>query len=105
MASEFNDRIAAQRSILRVVNSVRWQAEPLFGLSQKAIDRWISSNRIADDSPIAHLVTAASSKLFFLANMSQDQTSEEYQLVQSEIIAAHDAIIRELSSYRRLGTG
>lgn len=100
MTSEFNDRIAAQRAILRAVNSVRWQVEPLFGLSQKAIDRWIFSNRIADDSPIASLVAVASSKLFFLANKSEDQMSEEYQLAQSEIAATHDAIVRELSLYK-----
>jgi hypothetical protein len=100
MTSEFNDRISAQRSILRTINSIRWQAEPLFGLSRKAIDRWIASNRIEVDSPLAHLVGAASSKLFFLANKSQDQMSEEYQLVQSEIMAARDAIIRELPSHQ-----
>jgi hypothetical protein len=98
MTSEFNDRIAAQRSILRAINSVSWDAEPLLGLSRRAIDRWITMNRIEVNSPLAGLVAAASSKLFFLANKSQDQMSEEYQLVQSEIIAARDAIVRELSS-------
>jgi hypothetical protein len=98
MTNEFNDRIAAQRSILRAINSARWNAEPLLGLSRKAIDRWINLNRIEIDSPLASLVLLASSKLFFLANKSQDQMSEEYQLVQSEIVAARDAIIQELST-------
>jgi hypothetical protein len=96
MTSEFNNRIAAQRSILRAINSVSWGSEPLLGLSKRAIERWILMNRIQVSSPLANLVTAASSKLFFLANQSQDQMSEEYQSVQSEIIAAHDAIVREL---------
>ena len=98
MTSELNDRIAAQRLILRAVNSVHWKVEPLVGLSRKAIDRWINLNKIEAVSPLANLVGAASSKLFFLANKSQDQMSEEYQLVRSEIVAVRDAIIRELSS-------
>jgi len=97
MHNEFNDRIAAQRAILRVVNGFLWDAEPLLGLSRKAIDRWITRNKIEMDSTIAVHVTTVSSKLFFLANKSQDQISEEYQLVRSEIIAACDAIARELS--------
>jgi hypothetical protein len=98
MTNEFNDRIAAQRSILRAVNSVSWGAEPLLGLSQGAIDRWTTMNRIEAHSALADLVAAASSKLFFLANQSQDQVSEQYQSVQSEIIAIRDAIVRQLSS-------
>ena|ERR1700738_940107 len=97
MHNEFNDRIAAQRAVLRVVNGVQWDAEPLLGLSRKAIDRWIARNKIEINSTIAGYVTTVSSKLFFLANKSQDQISEEYQLIRSEIIAACDAIARELS--------
>jgi hypothetical protein len=98
MTSEFNDRIAAQRSILRAVNSVRWESEPLLGLSKKAIDRWIALNKIEAHSSLANLVAGVSSKLFFLANKSQDQVSEEYQLVRSEIIAARDAIVRAMEA-------
>jgi hypothetical protein len=97
MHNEFNDRIAAQRAVLRVVNGVQWNTEPLLGLSRKAIDRWIARNRIEMDSRVVSYVTTVSSKLFFLANKSQDQISEEYQLIRSEIIAACDAIARELS--------
>ncbi|WP_156434099.1 hypothetical protein [Bradyrhizobium retamae] len=96
MTSEFNDRIAAQRAILRAINYVDWKAEPLLGLSRKAIDRWITSNGIEADSDLAKLVESASSKLFFLANKSQDQISEEYQLVRTEIAATRDAIVRLL---------
>jgi hypothetical protein len=38
---EFNNRIAAQRAILRVINREARSGEQLFGLSSKAIDRWI----------------------------------------------------------------
>jgi hypothetical protein len=98
MTSEFNDRIAAQRSILRAVNGERWESEPLLGLSKKAIDRWIVLNKIEAHSSLANLVADVSSKLFFLANKSQDQISEEYQLVRSEIIAARDAIVRAIEA-------
>jgi hypothetical protein len=97
MSSEFNDRISAQRSILRAVNNRAWEVEPLLGLSRKAIDRWIAFNKIEVDSRLVGLVSEVSSKLFFLANKSQDQVSDEYRLVQSEIIAARDAIVQELS--------
>lgn len=50
MQHEFSDRIAAQRSILRVINSKPWACEELFGLSSKAIDRWVSVNRIEPSS-------------------------------------------------------
>lgn len=97
MTSEFNDRISAQRSLLRTINSSAWKAEPLFGLSRKAIDRWININGIDVSSSLAGLVFAVSSKLFFLANKSQDQVTEEYRIVRSEIVAARDAIAKELS--------
>ncbi|MEH2513422.1 hypothetical protein V1291_004776 [Nitrobacteraceae bacterium AZCC 1564] len=97
MTSEFNDRVAAQRAILRAVNSITWSTEPLLGLSRKAIDRWISLNKIDAHSHIAELVTSVASKLFFLANKSQDQMSDEYQLVRSEIIEARDDIVRKLA--------
>jgi len=105
MLDEFNDRISAQRAILRAVNGVDWATEPLLGLSRKAIDRWIVHNKIETNSTIALQVAAVSSKLFFLANKSQDQVSEEYQLVRSEIIAARDAIARELSRKNKMPIG
>jgi hypothetical protein len=42
------------------------------------------------------MINDVSAKLFFLANKSQDQVSEQYQLVRAEIIAACDAIEGEL---------
>jgi hypothetical protein len=101
MTSEFNDRISAQRSILRAVNSEPWETEPLLGLSEKAIDRWVASNKIETHSSLVALVVGVSAKLFFLANKSQDQISEEYQLVRSEIIAARDDIIRTIETGRK----
>ena len=98
MQHEFNNRIEAQRAILRVVNSKRWGCEQLFGLSSKAIDRWVSVNRIDPASRLVNLMKDVSGKLFFLANKSQEQISDEYKIVRAEIIAASDAIEIEIRS-------
>jgi hypothetical protein len=98
MQQEFNDRVAAQRSILRVVNSVQWPCEQLFGLSSKAIDRWATANKLDFGSRVMSLLRQVSAKLFFLANRSQEQISEEYQIVRSEIIAMCNEIEEEMRS-------
>jgi len=95
---EFNNRIAAQRSILRAVNQKPWASEQLFGLSTKAIDRWVSVNRIEPGSELVKLLRNASAKLFFLANKSQEQISDEYTTARAEIIAACDAIKVEVEA-------
>jgi hypothetical protein len=97
MQHEFNNRIAAQRAILQVVNRKKWGTEELFGLSSKAIDRWISVNRIDPDSKLVNLIKQASAKLFFLANKSQQQISDEYRAMSEEIAAVRDAIVEETS--------
>jgi hypothetical protein len=93
---EFNNRIAAQRAILRVINRKPWSGEQLFGLSSKAIDRWVSANRFEPSSRLVKLIRDVSAKLFFLANKSQEQVSDEYIAVRVEIAAACDAIRIEL---------
>ena len=77
--NEFNNRISAQRSIIQLVNRKKWEKEELLGLSSKAINRWVSVNSINPESRLVELVKAASAKLFFLANKSQDHISEEYK--------------------------
>jgi hypothetical protein len=83
--NEFNNRIAAQRQILQIVNRKRWKKEELLGLSSKAIERWISVNQINPESRLVELIITASGKLFFLANKSQEQISEEYKMISREI--------------------
>jgi hypothetical protein len=90
--NEFSNRIAAQRHILRLVNRKNSEEEELFGLSSKAIERWIVVNRIDPKSSLVALVKTASLKLFFLSNKSQDQVSEEYRAVASEIALVARAI-------------
>ena len=94
--NEFNNRIDAQRQILSLVNQHVWEKEELFGLSTKAIERWVSVNQIGSESPIVQLITSASSKLFFLANKSQEHISPEYQTASDEIRAITNKIKSEV---------
>ena len=83
--NEFNNRIAAQRQILQLVNRKKWEKEELLELSSNAIERWISVNRVDPESRLVEHVKTASAKLFFLANKSQEQISEEYKMISREI--------------------
>ena len=98
MEHEFNNRIAAQRAILTVINSKTWRSEELCGLSNKAIDRWVSVNRLEPRSHLVELVKIASDKLFFLANKSQETVSDAYKAVSAEIAGICEAIGREIDS-------
>ncbi len=78
--SEFNNRIAAQRDILLIVNRKKWEEE-LYGLSSGAINRWININNMDDDTALIELIHKAAEKLFFLSNKSQEQITEEYKTI------------------------
>jgi hypothetical protein len=84
---EFNNRMDAQRNILEVVNRQRGYSEELCGLSKKAIERWIASNQLNPKSEICYILFQIAKKLFFLANKSQEQITEEYKALSSEISA------------------
>ena len=94
--SRFNDRMSAQRAILRVVNSHRWKSEELYGLSSKAIDRWVMANGLDLRSSIVTMVLSASEKLFFLANKSQEQMTDQYRMVASDLSALASRIEEEV---------
>jgi hypothetical protein len=81
---EFNNRMDAQRRILDIVNGGKWQEE-LFGLSTKGLERWALSNNVDADSELIRLLRSASSKLFFLANKSQEQITDDYRAVSREV--------------------
>lgn len=95
--NEFNNRIAAQRKILALINGRLSQHEELFGLSRKAIERWALKNRVDPQASITQLLVEASAKLFFLANRSQEQVSEEYQTASRDISALAAAIEANLT--------
>lgn len=94
--SEFVNRISAQRMILQLVNQGVSTSEELFGLSKKAIERWILKNHLESNSRMVSLVFRASEKLFFLANKSQEQISDEYKTIEAEIESIYKAIEIEI---------
>ena len=98
--NEFNNLIDAQRKILEVVNSTQWEREELFGLSRKAIDRWITYNQIDPQSNLAKLVNTASENLFFLANKSKEQISEEYKIISDNILSISNEIANEIDNFK-----
>lgn len=82
--NEFNNRIDAQRRIIAIINSKDWQEE-LYGLSRGAIERWLQANRIDPRSSLSVVAYESAEKLFFLANKSQEQITDEYRLKVSEV--------------------
>jgi hypothetical protein len=94
--SEFSNRIDAQRQVLQLVNRIKWEKEELFGLSSKAIDRWISVNLVNSESQLVQLVKESATKLFFLANKSQEQVTNEYKVMSNEIVVIAKAIEVEI---------
>ncbi|MBD9653758.1 hypothetical protein IB239_02900 [Pseudomonas sp. PDM12] len=99
--NNFNNRIDAQRIILKAVNKVNWKAEELFGLSNKAIDRWILANNIEASSSLANLVRSAGQTLFFLANKSQEQVTEEYAHYSIKIDGITAEIAKEIHNFQQ----
>ena len=83
--SEFNNRIDAQRQILRIVNRSRDSLEELFGLSNGALERWARVNGVDQRDPLLELLIQAAAKLFFLSNKSQEQVTDEYQSLSAEV--------------------
>ena len=81
---EFNNRIDAQREILSLVNGVTWKEE-LYGLSSGSIDRWVRVNGIDPSSDLSRVIYESASKLFFLANKSQEQVTDEYRLLSAKV--------------------
>jgi hypothetical protein len=76
---EFVSRTEVQRVILRLVNSAIVEREPLFGLSQHALDRWTSKNQIDQASSVVSLLRRAAAQLSMLANRSQDTIAGDYK--------------------------
>lgn len=94
--NEFNNRIDAQRRILRTVNKHGWPAENLSGLSNKAVERWILANQIDVSSRLAELIRSAGRVLFFLASKSQEQITDDYKHRSQEVVSITDEIATEL---------
>ncbi len=89
---EFVNRMDKQRKILKVVNTKINNKEELCGLSKKAIERWIQVNGITSDSNISNILFKLSEKLFFLACKSQEQISDDYKNISSEISVLYNEL-------------
>lgn len=83
--SEFNNRINTQREALRLVNGSSLYSEPLLSLADKAINRWAINNHIEPNDSVIDLLREISGKLFFLANKSQEQITEEYSKISEHV--------------------
>lgn len=82
---EFLNRITAQRKVINIVNKEAKLTFPLVGLSVKSMERWQLENSISNDSELIKLLYLISSKLFFLANKSQEQITNEYKLLSQSV--------------------
>ena len=82
---EFLNRITAQRKVINIVNKEEKIVFPLVGLSTKSMERWKLENSISNDSDLMKVLFLISSKLFFLANKSQEQITDEYKLLSKSI--------------------
>lgn len=101
--TEFNNRIAAQRKVLATVNSAQWQEE-LFGLSRDALERWISKNNLMQSDRLVSLLQDVAGKLFFLANKSQEQITNEYLKYSLDVSRLTESIRMAVIDECRLDT-
>lgn len=101
MDDNFANRMDAQRAILKKINHVRWPSEELFALSEAAIQRWVTANRLGIDDEVVKLAREAGDALLFLANASQEQVSPEYASRSANVTAILlrlHAAVRKLKS-------
>lgn len=83
--SEFNNRITAQRNALEIVNGSGLFSEPLLSLTGKAIERWSRKNGIDTHDLLVVLLKTMSETLFFLANKSQEQVTDDYKALSVKV--------------------
>ena len=98
---EFNSRIDAKRKVLQIVNAKNNFSEELMDLSSNSIDRWYQNNKIDKDSIVIKKLKLIAKDLFFLANISQQQISDNY-ILKSKEISIH---IKELGEIINLQFG
>lgn len=100
MNDSFSDRMDAQRAILKQINQVTWPREELFALSEDAIQRWLSINRLGEDDEVVKLAREAGDALLFLANASQEQVSPEYVSRTANVAAILERLQATMTSLR-----
>lgn len=82
--SEFLNRIDLQRKAIKIVNSSNSKVQ-LTGLSLNTINSWCQINNINKSEKVVKELLHLSEKLFFLANKSQEQVTEDYKEMCNEI--------------------
>ena len=85
---EFQNRIEAQREVLRIINSLPKYDEQLMGLSSKAIERWVKRNELNESHPVVDKIYDIAGRLFFLATKSQTPIDGNYEKVSADEIDA-----------------
>ena len=95
--NELNNRIDTQRAVLKLVNGSHKYHESLLSLSSQAINRWASDNRIGQDCKEVELLMKISGRLFFLANKSQEQVTEEYGKLSDRVNNTINLLSEELN--------
>lgn len=100
MSDSFSDRMDAQRAIVKQINQVTWPREELFALSEDAIQRWLSVNRLGEDYEIVKLAREAGDALLFLANASQEQVSPEYVSRMANVTSILERLRKAVASQR-----
>ena len=84
--SEFSSRVEAQRRLLKIVNDYSWSGEPLIALNEGAIDRWAITNKLDSSSRFLSLLRDASSRIFVMANNSDDPICGAYRISSIELL-------------------
>ena len=95
---EFSSRVDAQRQILKVVNDKPWKSEQLLALNSKAIQRWITVNHLDAATRLVTLLDEASSRIFVMANLSDDPIAADYKLTREQVDSLELNIREELAS-------
>lgn len=83
MKVEFNSRVDLQREVIKIVNRNSFKIK-LNGLAKPTIESWVLNNNISNDV-LKKCLIRISEKLFFIANKSQDQITEEYKNLQLSV--------------------
>lgn len=100
---EFQNRVEAQREVIRVVNSAIQLNEQLMGLASKAIGRWVIRNNIDDSNNAVTKIYDIAGQLFFLATKSQEPIDGDYAKVSSEVYKSISELEKMIESFETNG--
>ncbi|BEM39459.1 hypothetical protein SME10J_31860 [Serratia marcescens] len=99
--NDFLNRMQAQREILKIVNDYKWGVEPLNSLTKKSIERWSAKNELSTGSKLVSILYNIADKVFFLANKSQEQITDDYKKLSQDVRSLTIEIKIELASYKK----